>query len=239
MLHVGTDITGAYGVTNIESYLSADPRFSSVVDLNVDTNGVPSASQLASYESLLVVTDANDGTLTGGGLGTGIGNALETYVNGGGRVVVGAFGGDANVGIDGGILSLAPYAPVTGANAGNGTAGALDFSTADLSNFVLAGVTSFTASYDSNVTLTPAGIALAYYTSGDLAVATNSAYSVMLINADPNVAADLANGSDFGLVFANALAGPSPTPEPGTVGLVGIALIGLGALRRRSGPPRP
>lgn len=136
---------------------------------------------------------------------------------------MGAFGGDANAGIDGGILSLAPYAPVTGANAGNGTAGALDCSTADLSHFVFAGVTSFTASYDSTVTLTPAGIALAYYTSGDLAVATNSAYSVMLINADPNVAADLANGTGFGMVFANALAGPGPTPEPATAGLVGIA----------------
>jgi hypothetical protein len=231
VLHVGTDITGAYGVSNIENYLRGDSRFSSVADWNVDTSGVPAASQLAAYESVLVVTDANDGTITGGGLGTLVGNVLETYINDGGRVVIGAFGGDASIGIDGGILTLAPYAPVTGANAGNGTAGDLNFSTADLSNFVFNGVSSFTASYDSNTTLTQNGIALAYYMSGDLAIATNPNYSVMLVNADPNVAADLSNGTDFGLVFANALAGP--TPEPGTFGLMGLALAAFGVLGRR------
>jgi hypothetical protein len=234
VVHLGTDITGAYGVSNIENYLTGDPRFSSVVDWNVDTSGVPAASQLSGFESVLVVTDANDGTLTGGGLGTEVGNVLQTYVDAGGRVVVGAFGGDANIGIDGGILTLAPYAPVTGANAGNGTAGDLNFSTADLSNFVFRGVTSFTASYDSNVTLTPSGIALAYYESGDLAVAANPSDSVILVNADPNVAADLSNGTDFGLVFANALAG-STTPEPGTFGLMGLALAALGLLSRWGG----
>ncbi len=236
VVHVGTDITGAYGVSNIENYLSGDSRFSSVIDWNVDTSGVPTASQLSGDESVLVVTDANDGTLTGGGLGTQVGNVLQAYVDAGGRVVVGAFGGDANIGIDGGILTLAPYAPVTGANAGNGTAGDLNFSTADLSNFVFSGVTSFTASYDSNVTLTPGGIALAYYMSGDLAVATIPNYWVMLVNADPNVAADLSNGTNFGLVFANALAGA--TPEPGTFGLMGLALAALGLLGLRGGLQR-
>ena len=53
----------------------------------------------------------------------------------------------------------------------------------------------------------------------------------MLVNADENVAADLADGADFGMVFANALAGPAPEPGPAT--LVRISLVGLGALRRQ------
>jgi hypothetical protein len=227
VIHIGVDDTGGYGVDNIVNYLQGTGRFSTLANIDVDASGVPSAAQLSVYDSVLVTTDNRAGTLTGGGLGTQLGDVLDDYVLGGGRAVLSTFAGNVDIGVDGDILSLSPHTPV-GPNA---SAGTLNMGSAVTSHFVFDGVSSFVSEYASQVSLASGGIVLASYASGTLGVLTVADDSVMFVNAFPADGADHSNGSDFGLVFANALA--PPIPEPSSFALIGLAAASTGFLRRR------
>jgi hypothetical protein len=208
------------------NYLQGTGRFSTLANIDVDANGVPSAAQLSAYDSVLVTTDNRVGTLTGGGLGTQLGNVLDNYVLGGGRVVLTTFAGNNDIGIDGQILALSPHIP-TG---GNALAGILNMGTAVTSHFAFYGVNSFVSEYASDVSVAPGGILLASYVSGTLGVLTVADDSVMYVNGFPADQFDHQNGSDFGLVFANALA---PIPEPSSFALIWLAVASTAFLRRR------
>ena len=222
VVHIGVDDTGWAGIDNIVNYLLADGRFSGVDNIDVDASGVPTIAQLSAYDAVMAVTDNRNGALTGGGLGTQLGNVLDDYVIGGGRVVMTTFGADMGIGIDGEIMALAPHQMV---QYGNAAAGDLDMTTAVLSHPVFDGVSSFTSSYANGVAVSPIGILLASYTNGQGCILTVADDSVMFINGFPGLAADFANGTDFGLVFANAMA----IPVPGAVllGLLGLSAAGI------------
>ncbi len=223
VVHIGVDDTGGFGIDNAVNFLSADPRFTTVDAIDVDVDGVPSAALLAAYDSILVVTDNRVGVLTGGGLGTQLGNELDDYYLGGGRVVMSAFGGNTDIGIDGDFLGFAPYVP----SARNGMAGSLDFGTADLADPVFQNVGSFSSTFASDVDLANGGILVASYVSGEVGIARTGDRGIYLVNGFPATQADYGNGTDFGLVFANALAIPAPT----TIAPLGV--LGMALLRRR------
>jgi hypothetical protein len=216
VIHMGVDDTGAFGIDNAVNYLSGDARFSSVASIDVDTTGVPTLGGLSSYASVLVVTDNRDGTLTGGGLGTQLGDVLDDYVAAGGRVVFSAFTGNFFIGVDGDILAVAPWASV-GFNAASGP---MDLTSA--SDSVFDGVSSFDSTFASDL-------------SGSAGVITNADHSIMFVNAFPGTQSDYSNGSNFGLLFANALAYEGEVvPEPSSVVLAGLGGLGLmGLVRRR------
>jgi hypothetical protein len=206
VVHVGTDETGIYGAQNAVNYLKNDSRFSSVADINVDVTGIPTAAQLAQYSAVLAVTDNRDGfNLDHGGKGTQLGNVLDTYVHNGGRVILSAFAGNSGLGIDGAILN---DSPATIGN-GNGFAGAMNIPASH--PFPFGGVNSFSSFYSSNIGLSAKGIDIANYASGTLGVVTTADNSVMFVNGFPFNQSDYNNGSQFGLLFANALAGASPS----------------------------
>ncbi|RCJ16664.1 hypothetical protein A6V25_30695 [Nostoc sp. ATCC 53789] len=235
VIHIGVDDNSLFGINNIVNFLQGDGRFSSISNIDVDASGVPTLATLSGFESVLVVTDNRVGTITGGGFGTQLGNILDDYVIAGGRLVLGAFSGDAGIGIDGDILNLAPYIP----QFGNAPAGNLDFSTANLSNPIFNGVNSFTSDFASIVNLSANGILLASYDSGTVGVATVANNSIIFINAFPGNESDFSNGSDFGTLFANALAAqPRDVPEPtsilGLLAMSAVATTGLGKFKKKN-----
>lgn len=231
VIHIGVDDTGPVGIDNAVNYLLGDARFGTVDNIDVDAGGVPTLGQLAGYDAVMTVTDNRVGTITGGGLGTQLGNVLDEYVVGGGRVVIATFSGDTGIGIDGEILALAPHVPGTP----NSTAGDLDISTAVLSHPVFAGVSSFNSTYANTIGVSGIGILLGSYLSGEECVLTVAGDSVMFVNGFPATQADYLNGTDFGLVFANALAltGQPVIPAPGAILLGGIGASLVSWLRRR------
>ncbi len=218
VVHIGVDNTGPHGISNMLGYLGGDSRFSNVGNIDVDVSGVPSLSQLSVFDSILVVTGNRAGALTGGGLGTQLGNILDDYVVAGGRVVFSAFSGKSGIGVDGQILALAPYVSTGSSNA---PAGSLNMGTANTAHFVFDNVSSFQSAHANDIALSANGILLASYHSGTLGVLTTLGDSVMLINGFPATQGNYSNGSDFGLVFANALAGPGTTanPEPASLAI--------------------
>lgn len=205
VVHVGTDETGEFGAVNAVNFLKTDSRFTSVADINVDVTGIPTAAQLAQYSAVLVVTDNRDGIITGGGKGTQLGNVLHTYHQNGGRVILSAFDGSTTIGIDGGILADSPATLIAGFN---GAAGSM--SVPATHPFPFGGVNSFSSTYDNHIGKTASGIDVANYFSGEFGVLTTADNSVMFVNAFPFDQFDYGNGTQFGLLFANALAGSNP-----------------------------
>jgi hypothetical protein len=217
VVHVGTDETGAFGAQNAITYLKSDSRFSSVTDINVDTSGVPTAGQLSQYGAVLAVTDNRDGTITGGGLGTQLGNVLDTYYHNGGRVILSAFDGNGQIGIDGNILN---DSPATMGGAGNANAGSMNIPAGN--PFPFGKVTSFSSTFASPIGLSAKGTDITNYASGTLGVVTNADNSIMFVNGFPFDQADYGNGTQFGLLFANALAGSNPAvTAPASHSIVG------------------
>ena len=229
VIHIGVVDTGENGIDNIVTFLQADSRFNVVANIDVDATAVPTLAQLAGYDSVLIATDSRLGTITGGGLGTQLGNVLDDYVLGGGRVVLTAFASSPNIGVDGDILTLAPHSPL-GPNA---PAGPLNMGTAVISHFIFQGVSSFASEYAGTIGISERGIKLASYDTGTIGILTVADDSVMFVNAFPGHMASFNNGSSFGLVFANALA---PIPEPSGVILTVLALLSVGGFRGQSKP---
>jgi hypothetical protein len=135
-----------------------------------------------------------------------------------------AFSPDGGIGVDGDIANYMPYM----GPGGNGGAGAIDLAN-KVDDPVFDGVNSVNSEYSTSVDLANGGVALAYYFSGNLAVARSPDSGIYLVNVFPGDQNDYNNGTDFGLLIANSLI--PRVPAPGSAAIIGLA--GLCAVRRR------
>lgn len=258
VVHIGLEGDGQqFSIDQMIDFLGNDSRFDSVTEIDVDSDGVPTLVDLSAFDALMVTTDSRSGTTTGGGLGTQVGDLLDDFVAGGGRLVMTAFTGNSSIGVDGEVTAIAPFSSV----GNNAPAGALDLGGIDPTDLLFEGVDNFDSSFASTITLTATGVELAAYESGTPGVITNADGTFLFINAFPGETERFSEtDNDFGQLFANALffqatdgigdvppapppppppPGPPPPPpptvvsEPGSLALIGTGLSALGLTRRR------
>lgn len=222
-----------FGVTEsnadfVRTNLEADPRISSASVHAVDHLGVPNLATLMTFDSILISTTAfsKGFPIDNGGTGTQLGNVLDDYVTNGGRVVFSGFTTLFGTSIDGDIEMMLPFDVVI---SGSGIAGLIDKSSIE-PHPVFSGVHSFDSSFAGDVAVSVDGEVLARYESFLPAVLTNHDDSIMLINAYAAWIPDYSNGSDFGLLFANALTIPAPATA------AAAPLLALAAAGRRRRP---
>jgi hypothetical protein len=235
VVHMGVDDSGSVGVSNVINYLDGDARFSAVGNVKVDGT-IPDLASLRGYDSVLVVTD-NNGTFSEA-TRTALGDRLAEYLDGGGRVVMTGFGADPNIGVLGSVLDRAPY-EIDGTNT---PGGGIDSTTTVDSHFAfLRGDMNSPFTFSSSepataIQTSSRGIVLAEYVGSDLPlVLTTQGDAFMYINAFPGTAADYSNGTMFGQLFANSLAGGNgvvAVPEPTSLTISAIA-IGTAIVYRR------
>jgi hypothetical protein len=132
------------------------------VDTNLVTSGypVPTVTNLVHYEAVLVYSDA------GFNNSTNLGNALASYVDAGGGVVVGVFGFSSGFGINGRLLS-GNYLPFT--ESGQASPGNLTLVEDVPTSQIFTGVTSFnggTSSYQNTVSVTSGATLLGHWSNG-------------------------------------------------------------------------
>jgi len=230
-----TLVLGDYGSTAVQTAILADltgtdSRFdhanSGAYDLSA---GLPTASYLAGFNSVLVYTDSVSVDLTA------LSNLLGNYVDGGGRVVLSTFWGQ-QAGSAGGLLNSTGYSPLI--NPTFDAYNAQTLGTYDATNPLLAGVTTlssieyngdYLAGLDTGATLT------ASWASGRPLEAVNANGKVIAITLYPNVVTFGHATGDYRPLFANALAfGGNTVPEPASwvMMIAGFGLVGVAARRR-------
>lgn len=190
-------------------------------------SSTPSVAALSAYDA--VFTWANYSFADE----TTFGNNLADYVDGGGRVILGAFSTFTSGNSLGGDIMTAPYSPVTspsGTNhfsfssyAGDGTSG------------LWTGVGSYGAFYRDFVTLQGSGIVDGHFLDGEIAAAYRPDFAVIYLGGMETLTS---NSGDYARLLANAVhveaTAPPTVPEPVTLLLFCAGGAGLAARRRRS-----
>ena len=226
-LFLGADYTLSAVMTDI---IGSDARFDLANSSTMQVqSGTPTLAQLQQYDSVLYWTNyyPADAAATG--------NVLADYVDQGGLVVRATFVGQEVP--NQGRIGSAGYAAFTSGR-GDAYNGAC-LGSFDNSSAIMAGVSTLCASYyrgDWNNTLAAGAHLVASWNDGRNFVGVNATDNVIDISLFPdNVTYGHASG-DYRMLFANALAynGTSQVPEPAGLALVMVALVGVGATRRRT-----
>lgn len=188
------------------------------------SSSTPSLAQLQAYSAVFTWTNQSYAN------STLFGDTLADYVDGGGRVVLGAFTTYTSGSFLSGRIMTSGYSPVTspsGTNAFSNSNYAGDGLTA-----LWDGVGSYGATYRDNVILQGTGILDGTFGDGAIAAAFRPDGMVIYLGG---METETQTTGDSARLLANALGGNdgAAIPEPASMGLMAVGLFALGLVAHK------